>query len=497
MSLRALIAAVLLAAACAADAAVTSLAVWQHVPVLENGRIMPMDSYARQTLLTLSGKSTFDRKPAIDWLTRVLFTPEETYGDVVFLVNNPEVIEALGIPAEGRGRYSYRQLEPVLETIMRLARSAAALEDEARSPVEKELLQLYHNVNDYKLLVDGFAFAVPRPEYNVTEANLRADLELPALPDGISYYDVQRSLAKLNELRQEARRVPAGERTAYQQQADYLFDIFRAAHRHRSSGMPAIIPAENESVTSWLGPSDIAYSGAQAESFREPLDALADAAGAFRAGRQLEFDMAARRFMALVGKQILNPDVLRNLRREVVYNRSDAFYRAELLYGLAFVFALFSVMNSRPWIRSASLALVGLALIPHTYGIVSRMIIMGRPPVTNLYATFIFVGWVCVLIGLTVEFLQRNRLGILSASISGLALLITSGRFASNGDTMGVMVAVLDSNFWLATHVVCITIGYAGCCLAGLLGHIYLLQALRRPPMHPKLVETFNATYGA
>jgi ABC-type transport system involved in cytochrome c biogenesis permease subunit len=58
-------------------------------------------------------------------------------------------------------------------------------------------------------------------------------------------------------------------------------------------------------------------------------------------------------------------------------------------------------------------------------------------------------------------------------------------------------VAVLDSNFWLATHVVCISIGYAGCCVAGLLGHIYLLQALRRTPEDPVLQETASAVYGA
>src|SRR6185369_122870 len=133
------------------------------------------------------------------------------------------------------------------------------------------------------------------------------------------------------------------------------------------------------------------------------------------------------------------------------------------------------------------------ALLPHTYGIVSRMIIMGRPPVTNLYSTFIFVSWVSALISLTVELFQRNRLGLITAGAMGLALLMTSARFGTDGDTMGVMVAVLDSNFWLATHVVAISIGYAGCATAGLLGHIYMLQAIKRPEDDPVLKETFQA----
>ena len=58
----------------------------------------------------------------------MLFSPEETYGDEVFLVNNPEVLEALGIQAQGRKRYSYRQLQPALKELDRLTRSAFAIE---------------------------------------------------------------------------------------------------------------------------------------------------------------------------------------------------------------------------------------------------------------------------------------------------------------------------------------------------------------------------------
>ena len=39
----------------------------------------------------------------------------------------------------------------------------------------------------------------------------------------------------------------------------------------------------------------------------------------------------------------------------------------------------------------------------------------------------------------------------------------------------------LNSNFWLGTHVLSITTGYAGVCVAGILGHVYILQTLARP----------------
>ena len=41
-----------------------------------------------------------------------------------------------------------------------------------------------------------------------------------------------------------------------------------------------------------------------------------------------------------------------------------------------------------------------------------------------------------------------------------------------------MLQAVLDTNFWLATHVVCVTLGYAATFLTGFLGIIYILWGL-------------------
>ena len=43
-------------------------------------------------------------------------------------------------------------------------------------------------------------------------------------------------------------------------------------------------------------------------------------------------------------------------------------------------------------------------------------------------------------------------------------------------DTLKVLEAVLRSNFWLATHVIAINIGYAAAILAGLVAHIFIFS---------------------
>ena len=61
-----------------------------------------------------------------------------------------------------------------------------------------------------------------------------------------------------------------------------------------------------------------------------------------------------------------------------------------------------------------------------------------------------------------------------------------------------MMRAVLDSNFWLATHVVTITIGYSGTFLAGALAHRLRRPAARRAPRptRPRARRSCRMTYG-
>ncbi|HET6923922.1 MAG TPA: cytochrome c biogenesis protein CcsA, partial [Anaeromyxobacteraceae bacterium] len=68
---------------------------------------------------------------------------------------------------------------------------------------------------------------------------------------------------------------------------------------------------------------------------------------------------------------------------------------------------------------------------------------------------------------------------------------------AGGGDTMEMMRAVLDSNFWLATHVVAITVGYSGTFLAGILAIGYTVRRhLLRQPDEAGTRALVSTTYG-
>jgi len=132
----------------------------------------------------------------------------------------------------------------------------------------------------------------------------------------------------------------------------------------------------------------------------------------------------------------------------------------------------------------------------HLIAIIMRMIIMARPPVTSLYETFIFVSLLGVLSGLLIERVNKRWLGIATASILGVVLLMIAEKYSMEGETMGMLIAVLNSNFWLSTHVLSITAGYAGVCVAGVVGHMYILQRLFKPNDQALHAATFHINIG-
>jgi len=136
-------------------------------------------------------------------------------------------------------------------------------------------------------------------------------------------------------------------------------------------------------------------------------------------------------------------------------------------------------------------------VIVHTVGLVARILIQGRPPVTNLYSSAVFIGWVIVLLGIVLERVYRRGFGTAVAAAAGFSTLVIAHHLSAEGDTMEMMRAVLDSNFWLATHVVAVTVGYSGTFLAGLVAIAYTIRKQLVPnPDRENTRALVSATYG-
>ena len=185
---------------------------------------------------------------------------------------------------------------------------------------------------------------------------------------------------------------------------------------------------------------------------------------------------------------------------EFLFNHIAPFYQAMQLYVLAFLLVLASWLCIGEWSRSlgrAAVFVLILALAIHTFGLIARMILQGRPPVTNLYSSAIFIGWGTVIIGLILERFFRDGLGSACASIIGFVTLIIAHHLAASGDTLEMLQAVLDTNIWLATHVVVVTLGYSAMFFAGLLAIFYVVLGVFTKRLSEPLSRSETVIIGA
>lgn len=477
------------------ESPVLDLSTFERIPVLYNGRKMPLDTYARQTLLQFSGRQNVEDLSASAWMAELLFEPEQASGYAVFLINHPEVAEAIEIQPRDDRRYSYTGLHQALPRLMEKARQADSIPEEQRSQVEKEILRVASNLLYYNGLLQSFSFARPHPDFQPRDPQAAERLQVEMDTD-LSALDLALIIERIRPLVEAVAQKAPAEWSALEQ------DSFRLAGTlfewvNRFQGAPfEMIPSHAHDREDWISPWMAMGAALGDPGVRGNLQQLQKLYQAYVDGDQQTFDEAAQAVRAFTEQRLPGDRELRVLNLEVSYNQLRLFFWSKFLYFLGFLLGFGTFISGRKTLGRLAWLFLLIALIPHTAGMIMRMVIMGRPPVTNLYATFVFVSWICVLLSLLLERAQRNGLGLMSAGFSGIALLMLSARFASESDTLGKVVAVLDSNFWLSTHVIAITTGYAGCMLAGVMGHIYLIQAIWRPADREGLRATQRALYG-
>lgn len=468
----------------------------RDVIILHNGRLKPLDTYARTILLQFSGRGEYRGQSAIHWLAGVLFHPAESRGDRVFLIRNHEVLSAMGLSLEQSRRYDYAELSPGLPKLADLAVKVEDIEEKERTAVEAELLRLYGNLTQYINLAACFQFALPSPELSVRDSGLAAYLGVPPAPAELTYFELFSRAGRLHGVLDTLKSKEQSSWTPSEMELLSLTQkLFQWSNFYRNIPF-TILPTAVHGELVWLSPWDALNNFPSTPDIQPSIRLLSQAVHHYRNHEQLEFDMAVRAFKQSVAERLPDsPQGVPSITLELFYNALNPFFWLKAGYLLAFLAALSSFVLLEKWLRRIAVGLVLTCLAAHTLGILLRMNIMDRPPVTNLYETFLFVGWISVVLGLAVEYFQRRGTGALVSAVAGWSMMMVASKYAREGDTMGMLVAVLDSNFWLSTHVVTITMGYAGCCAAGVAGHVYVIQRLMGVT-GKRLRDSYRAVYG-
>ena len=115
------------------------------------------------------------------------------------------------------------------------------------------------------------------------------------------------------------------------------------------------------------------------------------------------------------------PEATKRAEVEAMFNRLDIFGKCAMLYLAAFLALCVSWLAWPQTLRASAVALLLVAFAGHTIGLLLRMYIQERPPVTSLYASAIFVGWAAVGARLALERIQRTGSGATVGAMSAFS----------------------------------------------------------------------------
>ena len=157
---------------------------------------------------------------------------------------------------------------------------------------------------------------------------------------------------------------------------------------------------------------------------------------------------------ALTGYQLTlkreAPELLKYLRFEVAFNRTNAFVKSAVLYLIVALLSCVGWLLRREGLLYWARCLLVWTAVPHTLALIARSLLSGYPPVTNLYSSAIFIGWGAVIMGIILEggFKKRpSGMASLVGGLTGFLTLLIAHFLAGEGDTLEQMRAVLDTGF--------------------------------------------------
>ena len=401
----------------AADSSALDFKQFGMLGIQDGGRRKPIDTFARETLIKLTGRSSYAAGAKTwqgnDFILSMLLDTHKWQEEPMILVSLGQVIEQLGLDKTKR-RFSFAQLTALPE-LNRLAGEAHALRkaEKPLSRVQSEVMAVSERLALFAHVMDGSAFL--------------------------------------------------------------------------------LVPAAQKETDPWVVPPGFGTYYKE-EQFAPVQTQLQTMANAYVHGDSFKFATAARQLRE--GLRTLSPSIYpteSKLSLEFFYNHFDGFYRAAWCYGLALVLLVIAYSRGKGrWLMQAGMALAVAGLLFHGTGIALRCFIAGRPPVTNMYESIIWVSFAVSFFGMIFFLRYRTTIYLLAAlPVSLIALLLVHQVPIAMPSSIDPLVPVLRDNFWLTIHVLTITLSYAAFALAMGFGHILLFRYVRNPtaaradqPMH-------------
>jgi len=418
-----------------------------QLPVVYQGRIKPFDTLARNGLLVVSDKQSFidnqgEERPAIQWLLDVMSQSQDAFQYKVFRIHNLELLDMLELERRKGYRYAVVEFRDNIGKLDESANQARGRDPSERDTFDIQAMALAEKLGVFSRFGQSHSYP-PRLNSREDVDNLRRQ------HDSLMRFPLPHS-------------VPPG--VEGEEWQPFMHAV-----------LLAMISPEPNPAIKHLGALLNAYHNKDVEVFNEQL-------------------VQYREHLASVG--FVDFDSKR-LSFEAQFNHFQPFYYSSVIYIVAMLLCIFAWIGWGKTLNRAAFLLIAMTLVVHTGAIIARIYISGYPPITNLYGTAIFIGWGCVLTGLLIEGLFKLGVGNFVASVAGFTTLLIAHFLAGDGDTLEMMQAVLDTKFWLSTHVIVINLGYMATLFAGLIAVVYIVRGVLTKSVNKDTEKSLGRTiYG-
>ena len=436
-----------------------------QIPVVDGGRVKPLDTVARVSLRSISaGETTIEtittangdvkiEVPAIQWLLDVMTSggPEKkgvAWKYKVFKIENDQVLALLKLEPRKGLLYALEEFSENAELLLKVASASQKKPLVKRDLYDVKIIEVAERM---KVFIELSTVNAPM--------NIAPTGENPkwsTLPDALEKY---RDTAKAHIAEKADINIDNIETLPKEQRA-LVEQMFREKMIELS--------AESPSIAFWTGIIQ-AYRNKKPDDFNKLIE-----------------DYSTK--VSVPGMS------LARTRLETMYNGFAPFYVCLFLYIGAVLLCIASWFGCTDELRRAAFRMLVFTAVIHFVALIARMYLQERwlVFVTNLYSSSIFIGFGCVLLGILLERLYPIGIGNLLGATLGVATTIVSHQIGASGDTLEMMQAVLDTNFWLATHVTCVTFGYTATFVAGALGVIYVIAGMFTPSINAEANKAFG-----
>lgn len=492
------------------------------IPVQDGGRIKPLATFARFKMLTFHGSLTMKVKSGgkvhkigpVEWLLDCMFRPELVDDLPIFRLDDTDILKPFGIETKDRrARLSFHDIEDggdaeedgfqkLINRGRELLQKQEESGEESLTPNEKKTVEFAQLVLNYTGIRDSFDIlrgGLPEldpKQLAYVDQNVLDMLDKVSDPSRFSYWMpvVDRVIASTRRLE-----APQAREFEYELNRQLTFSKYG----------PVILPPQSKDEEEWysLGNGLEKFLQGQLE---DPTVMMKDFRGLEEVGKASKKPNSGEFLTKLTDlkddlrKRAEARDEGDKIDTEVSYYNRNDFMRALVWFIIAFVVSAVGwvVRDGRSgqivgWLTALLFVVATVYLMA---GLVHRFLITGRPPVSNLYDTIPFISAGAVIVLGIAELLTRRRILLSVGAALGVIGLFFAFRFELGDakDNMDPLRAVLDSNYWLATHVVTITIGYCGGLVACFLSIVYVFLALAGVMNDPKAFHRFmtRTVYG-